>query len=105
MFRPEVLFRAFERIGLVDRAVLVADDATPWPCGLRVDDVTLLADQHHSAAPQLEYQTDAVPTLRIGQLLDVTPVGATTPTRYRVRSHPVRQAGGYYSRVDLDTVA
>ncbi len=104
MFRPEVLFRSFERVGLADRAVLVEDGAQPWPCGLLVEDAVVLADQHHTAALVLEYQTDAVPRLQPGQLLDITPVGSTTPTRYRVRAHPVRQAGGYYSRVDLDTV-
>ena len=96
-FRPEVLFAACKRAGLLVPAVyLPATVGTPFDAGWRRPEITLLGDEVQSTEYELEYETAAVPRLKRGDALQVD--GAA----YTVRSAPRTVGDGYFSRVFLD---
>lgn len=98
-FRPEVLFAAFKRAGMLVQAVyLPASAATPFDASWKRPEQLLLADEAQSAEYELEFETAAIPRLKRGDALQVAGVA------YTVRSAPRMQGDGYYTRVLLDKV-
>lgn len=100
-WRPEVFFRAFQRAGMLCQAVyLPAGVATPFAVSFLQPDVPLLGDQHQGTEYLIEYETTAVPTLRVGDQLQITDELGATAT-YTVREHAQRQGHGHFSRAPL----
>lgn len=101
VWRPEVLFEAFARAGLVTQAVyLPAGVATPFTCKFDQPELLLLGDQHQSTEYLIEYETAAIPRLRQGDQVQVTNA-LGVPTLYTARAHAATTGNGYFSRCEL----
>lgn len=101
-WRPEVLFKAFSRNGMVCAAVYKpAGAATPFEVMLRQPDVMALGGDQQVADIEIEYETAAVAPLRRGDPVQITDTHGVT-TQYTARAHATRQGDGYFSRCQLD---
>ncbi len=100
-WNPQVLFKAFERAGMLDMGIHLPS-ATPFTCRLNQPDLLILGEQHQSTAYEIEYETAAVPPMREGDQVQVTCQGVTAT--YTVRNSPNAQGDGYYTKAELSKV-
>lgn len=100
-FRPEVLFRAAKRMGMLVEAQYLPSSAIPVPfsVSLTQPDELLLGDQVMSTDVVIEYETAALPA-RV-EKGDEIQLGATI---YRARMGARKRGDGYYSVVALEEV-
>lgn len=100
-WRPEVLFKAAKRVGMLFAAVHLPGSGTPTPfdCSFGRPEVLLLGDQQQSTEYAIEYQTADVPAIRRGDTVQVTVNGVATT--YTARAHATAVGDGTYSKVEL----
>lgn len=101
-FRPEVLFAAFSRAGMLNQAVHLPGSGTPTPfeCSFSRPEVLLLGDQQQSVEYEIEYPTAAVPRIRKGDPVEVTVKGVAAT--YTARAHAITVGDGTYSKAQLE---
>ena len=101
-WRPEVLFTAFKRAGMLVSAVHQPASGTPTPfdCEFRRPEELVLGDQQISAEYEIEYPTAAVPRIRKGDAVVITV--AAVVTTYTARAHAVTVGDGTYSKAQLE---
>lgn len=96
-WNPGVFFPAFKRAGMLASAVYKpAGAATPFNADWVTPEALLLGDQAQTVDYRLEYETAAIPRLKVGDAIQVN--GAL----YTVRSAPLLQEDGHFSQVELD---
>lgn len=100
-WRPEVLFAACKRVGMLSPAIHLPGSGTPAPfdCNFSRPEVLLLGDQQQSTEYAIEYQTADVPAIRKGDPVQVTVGGVATT--YTARAHATTVGDGTYSKVEL----
>lgn len=102
-WRPQALFDAFARHGILAQGIYKPGaSALPFVCDLQQPDVLVLGEQHQTTSYEIEYETASVPTMREGDLVQITWLGTTA--QYRVRNAPNTQGSGYYSKAELTKV-
>lgn len=64
-------------------------------------DVHLMGDLVQSTEYEIEFQTADMPSLKIGETIDITDPQTLEVATYKVRSNPDGQGDGFFSKVKL----